>query len=188
MLTPDVRWAEQYVSAGLNRKFAGVLPAGVYWGYEVDAPGGMLVRIWPGEDPDYADSVALVDRDGYSLTVRQSGEDTVDLTGRAGSTVSIVLEALYAPNQDTVTSLQAVTTPADHHVILAKVTIPAGATAVTSDMITFTERTLGNPATLAMSYATSLMTVVATNATLKTQLTNIAAWAATQGYDPNTLY
>ncbi|GAB6035890.1 hypothetical protein JCM15519_04490 [Fundidesulfovibrio butyratiphilus] len=188
MLTPDIRWAEQYVSAGLNRKFAGVLPAGVVWGYEVDAPGGMLVRVWPGDDPDYPDSVALVDRDGYSLTVRQSGEDTVDLTGRAGGTVFIVLEALYAPNQDTVTSLQAVTTPADHHVVLATIMIPAGATAITADMITFDERTNGNPATLAMSYAASLMAVMTSNMDLNARLSNLEAWAESKGYDASVLY
>ncbi len=188
MLTPDVRWKEPYVSAGLNRKFAGVLAPGVVWGFEVDAPGGMLVRVWPGDDPDYPESVALVDRDGYSLTVRQSGEDTVDLAGRAGGTVFIVLEALYAPNQDTVTSLQAVTTPADHHVILAKVTIPAGATAITAGMIDFAARTNGNPATLAMSYATSLMTVMTSLTELKASLANLTAWAKAKGYDASTVY
>jgi hypothetical protein len=188
MLTPDIKWKEPYVSAGLNRKLAGVLPPGVYWGYEVAPAGGMLVRVWPGDDPDYPDSVAVVDRDGYSVTVRQSGEDTVSLAGRAGSTVHVVLEMLYAPNQETVTSLQAITAPADHHVVLARVTIPAGAAEITAAMIDFVPRTLGNPAVLAMSYASSLMTVVATNITLKAQLSNLTAWAKAQGYDANTIY
>ena len=188
MLTPDIRWKEPYVSAGLNRKLAGVLPAGVYWGYEVAPAGGLLVRVWPGDDPDYPDSVAVADRDGYSVTVRQSGEDTVNMAGREGGTAYVVLEMAYAPNQETVAALLAVVEPAEHHVVLAKLAIPAGATAITADMLDFTPRTLGNPALLAMGYASSLMAVMTSNIDLNARLTNLEAWAMAKGYDASTLY
>lgn len=173
MLVSDIRWREPYVSAGLNRKLAGVLQPGVYWGFEVAPAEGLAVRIWPGDDPDYPESVAIVDRDGYSVTVRQSGEEACSLVGWGGASPYVVLEMSYAPTQETLAAILAVSVPAEHHIVLARVAIPAGATAITVDMINFEPRTLGQPAALAMSYANSLMQVLASYVGIKASLRNL---------------
>jgi hypothetical protein len=48
----DVGWREAYTSAGLNRKLAGVLQTGVYWGFEVVPATGMNIKIYPMEPGD----------------------------------------------------------------------------------------------------------------------------------------
>jgi hypothetical protein len=68
------------------------------------------------------------------------------------------------------------------------VTIPAGAAEITAAMIDFVPRTLGNPAVLAMSYASSLMAVMTSNFNLNARVTNLEAWATAKGYDASILY
>ena len=65
ILRQSVRWGEEYVSRGLNAKFAGIIKPGVYRGFRLRPGGGMSVLV--DHDPDYPRSVAVVERDGYSL-------------------------------------------------------------------------------------------------------------------------
>ena len=37
-----IRWREPYVSEGLNRKFAGVIPRGIYRGFGIQPSGAAL--------------------------------------------------------------------------------------------------------------------------------------------------
>lgn len=67
MLIPDISWREQYASAALNRKLFGVIPVGVYRGFVVTENGNGTVTV------NTTNSVAVVETDGYSLTVRGDG-------------------------------------------------------------------------------------------------------------------
>ena len=55
----DVAYGESYTSAALNKKLAGILQTGVYWGFEVVPATGMNVKIYPGENPDYPKNVVV---------------------------------------------------------------------------------------------------------------------------------
>ncbi|WP_165177965.1 hypothetical protein [Desulfovibrio sp. ZJ369] len=65
-LASYVKFGEEYTSHALNRKLAGVLMPGVYWGFVVEPGGGMALRIRHDEDRD--GSVSVVERGGYSIT------------------------------------------------------------------------------------------------------------------------
>lgn len=94
-LFQSVRWGEEYTSRALNRKFAGVIAPGVYHGFTVSPGGTMAVLV--GHDPDYARSVAVVERGGYSLTLIL--EDPVAVPIPAAGTWRICIEAFYSPSQ-----------------------------------------------------------------------------------------
>ena len=77
VLRQSVRWGEEYVSRGLNIKFAGVIPPGIYRGFHL-APynqGALLVE----HGPDCQQSVAVVERDGYSLSVIMDDGGSVEI-------------------------------------------------------------------------------------------------------------
>ena len=67
MLHPDIQWREQYTSASLNRKLAGIIPTGVYRGFAVTENGNNTVTV------DTLNGVAVCESNGYSLTVRGDG-------------------------------------------------------------------------------------------------------------------
>lgn len=67
-LSPDVSWREEHGSAALNRKFQGILPTGVYKGFELMDMGDGTVQV------DTVDSIAVVESDEFSVTVRGDGE------------------------------------------------------------------------------------------------------------------
>lgn len=71
MLHPDIQWREQYASAALNRKFAGIIPTGVYRGFTVTENGDNTVTV------DTLNGVAVCESNGYSLTVRGDGTPEV---------------------------------------------------------------------------------------------------------------
>ena len=82
-LEQTVRWGEQYVSSALNRKVAGVLNPGIYHGFVVTPGVGLQVRV--DNDPDdYPYSVAVVERDVWSITVTMTDGGTVDNADRFG--------------------------------------------------------------------------------------------------------
>jgi hypothetical protein len=182
-LTADVQWREQYASHALNRKLAGVVQAGVYWGFEVTPAGGLQLEVGLGDDPDYPVSVAVVERDGYSLTCRMDTQELIDIP-EAGRTYEIVLEASYVLGQQTDARLKAVPSAAEHHVVLARVDVPSGATAITADMITFDARDVANPALNAAKILTQFTQLTTSLIDVKDRLTNLEAWAETQGYTP----
>lgn len=185
MLNSFVKWQERYASFGLNRKLAGILPPGVYWGFEL-APGvGLRIKV-AAEVDDYPASVAVVEREGYSITLRM--EDTVELECPGAGIWYPVLEAYYTPGQDTWQQLKLVTDPAEHHVVLGTITVPPGTTDITPDMISEDGRMVGNQAMMILQFTSALVDNETELLGYKQRLANLERWAKTQSYDPDTLY
>ncbi len=136
ILHQAVRWGENYVSRALNIKMAGVIPAGVYHGFVVKPAGDMAVCI--EHEQDYPRSVAVVERDGYSLTVTMEDPGTVKIP--APGKWFICIEAYYAPTKQGYQRVVARQEVADHHVVLAAVSVDDGKTVITDSMIDFAPR------------------------------------------------
>jgi hypothetical protein len=117
------------------------MPPGVYQGYILSPGNGMELSVAPGSE---GVSVALVDYDGYSLTVSTKATEILDLgVSDQERTLRIVIEALYVQgNTETTAELKAILAEnvQDHHVVLGTVVIPADATQLTSEMIVDTGR------------------------------------------------
>ena len=182
-LTADVQWREQYASHALNRKLAGVIEPGIYWGFDVRPAGGLQIEVGLGDDPDYPVSVAVVERDGYSLTVRLDTQEALDIP-QAGQAYDVVLEASYVLGQQTDARLKVVPSAAAHHVRLARVDVPAAAEAVTADMITFDIRDVANPSLSAARILTQFTQLTTSLIDTRDRLTRLEAWAEGQGYTP----
>jgi hypothetical protein len=185
-LIVDVKWREQYASHALNRKLAGVTDPGIYWGFVLAPGGGLSVAVSEGADPDYPVSVAVVERDGYSLTVRLDTTETVAIA--SPGTWYVVLEASYIVGQDSAATLKAVASPADHHVVLGRVVVPEGATAVAADMIDEDGRMEAHPAILAARTATLITNLTTSLIDARQRVHNLERWAGPAGYDPATTY
>lgn len=136
ILRQSVRWGENYVSSALNVKLAGIIPVGVYHGFVVKPAGDMAVSI--GHEDDYERSVAVVERDGYSLTVVMDDPGTVQIP--APGQWFICIEAYYSPAKQGYQRIVARQEVADHHVVLASVSVEAGVTAITPSMIDYGPR------------------------------------------------
>jgi hypothetical protein len=185
-LTVDIKWREQYASSALNRKLAGVVDPGIYWGFAVEPGGGLNVRVYEGADPDYPVSVAVVERDGYSMTVRLDTDETVAILSHG--TWYVVLEGSYIVGQDTSAALKAVPAPAAHHVVLAKVVVPEGATEIAADMITADGRSEAHPAVWVAQMVTMVTSLTESLIDTRARLANLERWAQAAGFDPNTVY
>lgn len=111
----DVSWREQYVSHALNRKFAGIMPVGVYHGFDcsVDAAGTVTVG-----EPD-ASNVAIAEVGGHSVTVRMTEPVTVSTTPEKPIVVVAPYYAIGAPSR---VEIKAVAEPESHHLTLCTVT------------------------------------------------------------------
>lgn len=114
MLHADVQWREQYVSHALNRKFTGIIPTGIYQGFECFTDG---YRVTIGEVG--VENTAVIESHGYSITVRMTEPEVIELTEKAPYAV---IEARYQPNVATRVKLAAVAEPEPHHVVLCHVT------------------------------------------------------------------
>lgn len=188
VLAQHVKWQEQYVSAGLNRKFSGVTSPGVYYGFELSAGGGMTLLVSPGEDFDY--SVAVIERSGYNITVRSESAGTVDVPSTG--TYYVCLDALYVPA--TGSGYQQIVfraSPEDYHVVLGKIVVPSGTTDITDDMISTDGRTEGSTGNLLLELMTMYTDVQTDVSGLDERLSNIENWAkllTTEAYDPDTTY
>lgn len=121
MLIPDIQWREQYTSASLNRKLAGIIEPGIYEGFTVEPVAGENLKLAVVVDG----GVAVVERDGYSITVHGSGDNEVVDTHTSG-TGYIVIEVFYDISKTTTATLKALRTPLSHHCVLAKYTIVNG--------------------------------------------------------------
>lgn len=143
-LKQQIGWREPYVSAGLNRKLAGVLPAGVYRGFEVVAKSGMTLEVKPNSE-DYPLSVAVVDRNGYNFTVTSDESENFAVTEGTSGTRYLVLDALYQEQGGGYQQLSLVTEAGveDYHVVLARLVIPEGTSIILDSMIDYAGRTRG---------------------------------------------
>ena len=118
-LVQSVMFGERYVSSALNRKLSGILGAGVYHGFVVK-PGG-AGRVLIAHEDDYPRSVAVVERNGYSLTLVLNDPVYVELP--APGTWNIVLEALYIESEPGYQRIVAREQVEEHHVLLGTVTV-----------------------------------------------------------------
>lgn len=134
-LAQSVRWGEHYVSCALNAKFAGVIKPGIYRGFVLKPAGVMSVRV---ENGDACRSVAVVERDGYSITVvmLDGGEIKIPMRG----IWYICVEALYTPAQPGYQRIVATESVESHHVVIGRVTVTEIGAEITTDMITSEDR------------------------------------------------
>lgn len=134
-LTQSVRWGENYVSCALNAKFAGVIRPGIYRGFILKSAGVMAVRVDHG---DACRSVAVVERDGYSITVimHDGGEIKIPMRG----TWHICIEAYYTTQQQGYQRIIARQSLEPHHVVIGTVTVNENGVEITPDMISAEER------------------------------------------------
>jgi hypothetical protein len=137
----DIAYGESYTSAALNKKLAGIMPTGVYWGFEVVPATGRQVKIYPGENPDYPKNVVVVERNGYSLTGTSEGEYLLAVP--AGFNGYVVVEIQY-DHQFTYSAVRLVETPLESHVVLAKLTVPANAAVMLPAYIDYGPRQEGS--------------------------------------------
>lgn len=154
VLRQNVRWGEEYVSRALNMKMAGIVKPGVYHGFVLKPGGTMAVLI--DHESDYPRSVAVVERDGYSLTVVMDDPGVVRIP--ATGTWFVCIEAFYAPTQQGYQRIVVREQPEPHHVVLGKVragvpltepgedeggdgetSVPGEAVVITDDMISSEE-------------------------------------------------
>lgn len=180
-----VKWGEEYVSRALNTKSAGVFNAGVYYGFVLSAGAGFKVNV--GHDEDYPYSVAVVERDGFNITVRCVDGGDIDIQNVSGKHY-ICIEAYYAPQLSGYQRIVVRQTPEDHHVVLGCVTVPSGAKEITAGMISEEGRMVGNPADWLLKLAAKLTEVQTSNLQLMARLNNLEMWAQNHGYEKDTLY
>ena len=139
-LRVDIAWYERYTSASLNQKFAGVIPVGVYKGFDVKPGSGLNVIV--GSDTD--DNMAVVERNNYSLTARMPQDKARTVPVQAGRTNYVVIEAFYAEHSPTTVEIKTVTTLQSYHVLLATIILDAGATSVADADISYSNRVNGS--------------------------------------------
>jgi len=102
-----VRWREQYVSEGINKKLNGVVPHGVVRGGKLIS-SGIAMNVTIEDDSETGDSIySYIDANGHQITFRQAGNVTLDLTSVASKTVFIGLEVTYVVSSDTVVKWRA---------------------------------------------------------------------------------
>ncbi|EOD5129716.1 hypothetical protein ACJXCR_003921 [Vibrio parahaemolyticus] len=148
-LITDTQYLEPLASNSLNRKFYGIVRAGIFRGFECAPAGGMKLRVSSGEQF----GVALVERDDYILTVRQQHDIDVEIP--AGATSYVVLEAFYkygvkTKQVDLASEIEAsevkvlpLESVEDHHLILCRVTVPDTATQLEQEHLNFDDREQG---------------------------------------------
>lgn len=147
-LVSDVQYREPYSSAAINRKLRGLALPGIYSGFNPTPGTGLNVLIASGDDGGTCSF--NIDK-FYQLSVRQQSDVAVSMS--AGTTKIIALQATYALGTETsqVNSgstlqaaefvvLDATAALADNQLEMCKVTIPADATQITSDMIDLSGR------------------------------------------------
>jgi hypothetical protein len=138
-----IRYREQYVSEGLNKKLAVALPWGTYRGFRLAAKGSGDRLVTVAADATYSDHVAVYqDATGRSLTVRRTGGDfDIDLSSYSSVTVYVTIYAVYSVGSTTLTTIRVFTeaewasaTEKNEVIILGKVDVPASGTIAAADI------------------------------------------------------
>lgn len=112
MLIPDISWRERYVSHALNRKFFGVIPVGVYRGFGVTKNNDGTVTI------DTSESVAVVETNGYNITV--TGDGSPETIAIPDGEYKLVIRAKYSIGSTTTAEILAVDTPQKGDAVIAE--------------------------------------------------------------------
>lgn len=155
-LVTDIQYLEPFTSTALNRKFCGIVRAGVFRGFACEPGGGLNLAIshtknQTGESVTFG--VALAEREDYLLTVRQQHDIQVAIP--AGQVSYVVIEVFFQHGVETsqvnansvieAASIK-VLPQADvqeHHVILCVADVPSGVTTLTLAHLRFDEREIG---------------------------------------------
>ncbi|MCG3884089.1 hypothetical protein I3271_05265, partial [Photobacterium leiognathi] len=140
-LVADMQYQEQITSDALNRKFLGVIKAGIYRGFKCNIAGGLNIIIGDCSGKN----TAIIEKSGRCTTVHLQYPVSVNL--EAGQHSAIVLDAFYqigvkTKQVDPSSAIDAATISAipfstiePHHVVICDVNVPVGATQITNDMI-----------------------------------------------------
>jgi len=134
-LRQNVKWGEEYVSRGLNAKLAGIIPTGVFHGFVLKPGGHMAILV--DHDENYPRSIAVVERDGFSLTIVMDDPGIVEIP--APGTWYVCIEAFYSASQQGYQRIVVREQPDDHHVILGAVSVESS-DYIDSTMISYEQR------------------------------------------------
>lgn len=126
-LRVDTAWRENYSGASMNQKLHGLLPKGVYSGFEVKPKSGLTVEV-SGKDMN----VAVIEVGTYSLTARMPQHVSKVVELKKGKTQYVVLEAQYALHQSTSVGIFVRDSVPENGVMLAKVSLPHDASSVST--------------------------------------------------------
>ena len=186
-LEQSVKFGARYTSQALNKKLSGVIPPGIYHGFKLKPGVGRSILVC--KDDDYpAGSVAVVDRDGYSITVTMKDDTQFEVPAGAGE-LYVVIQAAYIPETEGYQNIVfRNTTPEDHHVVLGKVSVTADTVQIVEDMIAEEDRDVGDPMLWLLDVSTRFISVSTEVIGLQARMTNIENWAKGQGFDPATTY
>jgi hypothetical protein len=123
---PDVftQWKEAYASHAINRKWSQVFPSGVRQGFWLSVTGTDEVTVGTSNPDGSTDptNVALVERGGYHLTVREDSTTTLTVPS-TDAVYHVVVEAEYEIGQTTTSQVKIVEdgNEAAHEVIVGSV-------------------------------------------------------------------
>jgi len=131
--TVRMRWREPYVTEGINRKFLGSVPRGIYRGFRLTTDAAaMTVKVL--SDSTDSDHLAVYEStSGYSTTVRRTGGDfTVSLAAYPSTVVYLAIYTVYSTATTTASVLR-IYTEAEYLVagekpdlvVLGRVSVPA---------------------------------------------------------------
>lgn len=140
-LKQQIEWREPYVSRGLNQKLCGILPFGIYRGFDVVPGGGMTLNIVP--ESGYPLSVGVVDRNGYNFTITGDSLETYTIANGTSGVWFLCIDAEYIVSGGGYNTFVFVQEAGieDTMLVLCRVTIPGGTTVITAPMIDYTRRT-----------------------------------------------
>ncbi|MFQ5551294.1 MAG: hypothetical protein ACE5FJ_08670 [Gemmatimonadales bacterium] len=147
-LFADVAYEAPYVSLSLNRKLSNVLEPGIYNGFDIIVAFG-AVKATAG--------TAILERDGFSITVQSTGVETVTPPEQGDTDYYIVIDAQYVnlgdeanptfpPGGSTTVDVLWVDAAGlqAHHVIIGMLNRPASAQEWDTSHVYFNERRLPN--------------------------------------------
>lgn len=90
-----LRYREPFISAGLNAKYQGFVPVGVYDGFAPTSGTALQLVLLPGSS-GYGAAVVTSNQDpAYQISVRITGAQALDLSSFASQEVAVVIEASY---------------------------------------------------------------------------------------------
>nr|AKN37066.1 Phage tail fiber protein [Vibrio cyclitrophicus]AKN38225.1 hypothetical protein [Vibrio splendidus] len=147
-LITSLQFDEPHSSFALNRNIHGLVPHGIYQGFDVSLAGGMDLLIGGANF-----GAAVAKHADVSLTIHQQGTKTVTLA--AGEKQYVVIDSFFqygvrTKQVDALASKHAaeykvVKTPEllPHHVVIACVDVPTGSTQLEDSMIMRSERSVG---------------------------------------------
>lgn len=129
----DTAWRENYSGASMNRKLTGVVPTGIYSGFQVIIDAQHPLTVLVGDTVN--ESIAVVETQGYSLTTRMPAGMQKAIKITPGSTQHIIIQVDYQHDQVSTVELVVTTTLTPNSVVLATLQVPPNANKLTDSML-----------------------------------------------------